>query len=162
MRESWVQSVGWEGPLEEGMAPHSSVLAWRIPWTEEPGGLQSMGLERVRHDWANEPTNAQGWSSLLKSSPPHPHTYTTTITFPKHLLSAKCSFYWKKKKKRKTGNAFLKSVVLCSGKFPLTLNFRFWPESWCPEMLPRQGPPLLSTSHLTLKSRCLYGCNQEV
>ena len=47
--ETWVQSLGWEDPLEEGMATHSSILAWRIPWTEEPGGLQSMGLHRVGH-----------------------------------------------------------------------------------------------------------------
>ena len=45
-----VQSLGQEDPLEEEMAPHSSILAWRIPWTEEPGGLQSMGSQRVRHD----------------------------------------------------------------------------------------------------------------
>ena len=45
MLESWVQSLGWEDPLEEEMATHSSILAWRIPWTEEPGGLQSMGLQ---------------------------------------------------------------------------------------------------------------------
>ena len=43
-------SLGWEDPLEEGMATHCSVLAWRIPWTEEPGGLQSTGSQRVRHD----------------------------------------------------------------------------------------------------------------
>ena len=43
MQEMWVQSPGWEDPLEEGMATHCSILAWRIPWTEEPGGLQSMG-----------------------------------------------------------------------------------------------------------------------
>ena len=41
---------GWEDPLEEGMATHTSILAWRIPWTEEPGGLQSVGSQRVRHD----------------------------------------------------------------------------------------------------------------
>ena len=50
MQESWVPSLGQEDPLEEGMATHSSVLAWRTPWTEEPGRLQSMGLQRVRHD----------------------------------------------------------------------------------------------------------------
>ena len=50
MRETWVQSLGWEDPLEEGTATHSSILAWRIPLTEEPGGLQSMGWQRVRHD----------------------------------------------------------------------------------------------------------------
>ena len=48
--ETQVQSLGWEDPLEEGMAIHSSILAWRIPWTEEPGGLQSMRSQRVRHD----------------------------------------------------------------------------------------------------------------
>ena len=51
-QETWVQSLGWEDPLEEGMATHSSILAWRIPWTEEPGGLQSMGSQRVRYDLA--------------------------------------------------------------------------------------------------------------
>ena len=45
-----VQSLGWEDPLEKGMATHSSTLAWKIPWTEEPGRLQSMGSLRVRHD----------------------------------------------------------------------------------------------------------------
>ena len=50
MQETWVQSLGWEDPLEKGMAAHSSILAWRIPWMEEPGGLQSMALQRVRHD----------------------------------------------------------------------------------------------------------------
>ena len=44
MRETWVGSLGWEDPLEEGMATHPSILAWRIPWTEEPDGLQPMGL----------------------------------------------------------------------------------------------------------------------
>ena len=50
-QETWVRSLGWEDdPLEEGMATHSSILAWRIPWTEEPGGLQSMGPQRVGHN----------------------------------------------------------------------------------------------------------------
>ena len=50
VQETWVQSPGWEDPLEKRMATHSITFAWRIPWTEEPGGLQSMGLQRVRHD----------------------------------------------------------------------------------------------------------------
>ena len=50
MQETWVQSLGLEDPLEKEMATHSSILAWRIPWTEEPGRLQSMGLQRVGHD----------------------------------------------------------------------------------------------------------------
>ena len=45
VQETWVQSLGWEDPLEDGMATHSSILAWRIPWTEEPGGLQFMGSD---------------------------------------------------------------------------------------------------------------------
>ena len=51
-KETWVQSLRREDPLEEEMAIHSSVLAWKIPWTEEPGGLQSTGSQRVRHDGA--------------------------------------------------------------------------------------------------------------
>ena len=50
MRETWVRSLGQEDPLEKEMATHSSILAWRIPWTEEPGGLQSTGSQRVGHD----------------------------------------------------------------------------------------------------------------
>ena len=50
MQEMQVQSLGWQDPLEEEMATHSSVLAWNIPLTEEPGGLQSVGLQRVGHD----------------------------------------------------------------------------------------------------------------
>ena len=50
VRETWVQSLGWEDPLEEGKATHSSALAWRIPMAEEPGGPQSTGSQRVRHE----------------------------------------------------------------------------------------------------------------
>ena len=49
-QETWVRSLAWEDALEEGMATHSSVLAWRMPWTEEPGRLQSVGLQRVRRN----------------------------------------------------------------------------------------------------------------
>ena len=62
MLESLAQSLGQEDPLEEEMATHSSVLAWRIPWTEEPGGPQSRGLQRVGHDWMtkHKPTDLHG------------------------------------------------------------------------------------------------------
>ena len=57
MQKTKVQSLGQENPLEKWMASHSSILAWRIPWTEEPGRLQSLGLQRVGHNWAtNTPT----------------------------------------------------------------------------------------------------------
>ena len=54
MQETQVRSLGREDPLEKGMATHSSILAWEIPWTEEPGGLQSMGSQRIRHDLATK------------------------------------------------------------------------------------------------------------
>ena len=50
MQETWVRSLGWEGLLEKEMAAHSSILAWKIPWMVEPGGLPSLGSQRVRHD----------------------------------------------------------------------------------------------------------------
>ena len=50
VQEMWVRSLGLEDPLEEGMTTHSSILTWRTPWTQEPGGLRSMGLQRVGHD----------------------------------------------------------------------------------------------------------------
>ena len=58
MQETQVQALGWDNLPEKGMATHSIILAWRIPWTEESGGLQSMGSERVRHDWGTN-THAQ-------------------------------------------------------------------------------------------------------
>ena len=59
MWKTWVRSLGWEDFLEEGMATHSSILAWRIPWTEEPGGLRSMWLQRIRHGWATSKHSTQ-------------------------------------------------------------------------------------------------------
>ena len=58
MQETWVQSLGREDPPEEEMATHCSILAWEIPWAEEPGGLQSMGLQRVRHHVTTEHMHA--------------------------------------------------------------------------------------------------------
>ena len=58
---TWVQSLGWEDPVEKEMATHSSILAWEILWTEEPGGLQSTGPQRVKHDLT---TKQQQWQIL--------------------------------------------------------------------------------------------------
>ena len=68
MRETWVQSLGWEDLLEKEMATHCSILAWKIPWMEEPGRLQSMGSQRVKHHWA---------TSLISSS----NEYSGQISF---------------------------------------------------------------------------------
>ena len=58
MQETWVPSLAQEDALEKGIATHSSIIDWEIPWTEEPGGLQSMGSQRVRHDWATDHKHA--------------------------------------------------------------------------------------------------------
>ena len=68
MHKTWVQTLGWEDPVEEGMTTHCSTLAWRIPWTEEPGGLQSMGWQRVRCDCVSEHTKAF-WTMVLVWNP---------------------------------------------------------------------------------------------
>ena len=65
-----VRSLGWEDPLKEEMATHSSILAWRIPWTKEPGRLQSMGLQRVRHDWASEQQYFRNQVLVVGATPP--------------------------------------------------------------------------------------------
>ena len=73
MQKAQVRSLGREEPLENGMPTHSSILAWRIPWTEEPGELQSMGSQRVRHDWV---TNS------------HTHTHTpSSARFPQTTIT---------------------------------------------------------------------------
>ena len=64
MQETWVQFLGWEDPLEEEVATHSYTRAWKIPWTMEPGRLQSMGSQRVRHNWATLLRHINWWPSL--------------------------------------------------------------------------------------------------
>ena len=61
MWETWVQSLGQENLLGKGLATHSSILAWRIPWTEEPGGLQSVRLQKVGHDWMTNTSTLSYW-----------------------------------------------------------------------------------------------------
>ena len=73
MQEIWVQSLGWEDPLEKEMATHSSILAWRILWTEEPGGLQSMRSQRGGHDWVTN-AHTQFWYKWSLN-----HVLTNTI-----------------------------------------------------------------------------------
>ena len=70
MRETWVQSLGQEDLLEKEMATHSSILAWRIPWTEEPGRLQSMGSQRVGHDWVTSLHFSALAGKFLTAGPP--------------------------------------------------------------------------------------------
>ena len=71
MRETWVRSLGQEDPLEKEMATHSSILAWKIPWTEDPDRLQSMGSQRVRHDWETSLTHSLIITYNYKIQPVH-------------------------------------------------------------------------------------------
>ena len=91
-----VQPLGWEDPLEEGMATHSSILAWGLLWTEEPGGLQSTGLQRVGHDLASKQRHKQGTMTncLLGTSPSFLNSFPTRLmafTSPAPTVSLKDS-----------------------------------------------------------------------
>ena len=85
VQETWVRSLGWEDPLEKEMATHSSTLAWKIPWTEECCRLQSMGSQRVRHDWGTS-LSLSGPEKLCflaliheaRLFPTHPYALMTT------------------------------------------------------------------------------------
>ena len=67
-QKMWVWSLGGEDPLEEGIETHSSILAWEIPRTEEPGELQSIGSQRVKHDWATKHTQRDYWFVYVEPS----------------------------------------------------------------------------------------------
>ena len=90
MQETQVRSLGWEDPQEEKMATHSSILSWKIPWVEEPSGLQSMGLQRIGHDWA-EQSLPEGTSSteVINSAP---CSYPTLCSFVTIVTSTETIF----------------------------------------------------------------------
>ena len=91
-QETWVWSLGWEDPLGEEMATHSSILGWRILWTEEPGGLQSMGLQRVGHVWATEHSTTRA----RETRPPSDFSYpVSTLENPfRKSLNIISAFYF--------------------------------------------------------------------
>ena len=91
MQETRVQSLGQENPLKKGMATHSCILAWRIPWTEEFGGLQSMRSQRVRHDWAAKHTHIYRFSLWNQTILNTNVTNSTHTQITVHDLSL-CSF----------------------------------------------------------------------
>ena len=101
MQETWIWSLGWEDPLEKGMTTHSSILAWEIPWKEQPGWLQSIGLQRVGHYWATKHTHTHthtfigkekkklnwGLTSCFSIKPETTHSRQT-------LIISKCGTIW--------------------------------------------------------------------
>ena len=99
MQETQVWSLGWEDPLEKEMATHSSTLAWKIPWTEEPGRLQSMGSQRVGHDWATSLynfyfcKNTSDTSAILQFSSLTLQYCSLTFN-ERHQCFSHCRVYW--------------------------------------------------------------------
>ena len=104
MQEIQVHSLGWEDPLEKGMATHTSILAWRIPWTEESERVQSLGSQRVRHDWATKTVSL--WDAVFSKisfpsiaipslSPLLDSSYLLSLKVGvfKNNFSETCSFY---------------------------------------------------------------------
>ena len=106
----WVQSLGQEDPLEQGMATHSSILAWRISWTKQPGELQSIGSQRVGHSWSDL---VHACACVRTHTHTHSHTHTNT-----HICLHN-EFHWRKLS-RTLKNVGIKTLKEC-------LNF--WPES---------------------------------
>ena len=87
-QETWGWSLGWEDPLEEHVATHSRILAWRIPWAEEPGGLQSMGSHRVGHNWVTNThthTHRNKDKANILLPPPQPQTLKRNDCSPQRL-----------------------------------------------------------------------------
>ena len=105
VQETWVWSLGWENFLEREMAIHSSILAWRIPWTEEPGGLQSMGSQRAGHDWAH--THAathipQGLGKRMHWWVAEPSSFSTIVSKQCHPHSLNTNIcLWMPRQKKK-------------------------------------------------------------
>ena len=124
------RSRGWEDPLEEETATHSPILAWQMPWTEEPGGLQSMGLKRVwhRHDWATKQQQyVIGLVLPLTSSAPLRHFPSLRKSITRLVIIYIC---WKKKKSSDSKRKFLSSMEYWyspSKKTDLTRTGQFLP-----------------------------------
>ena len=139
MEEIWVQSLGWEDPLEKGMATHFSILAWRNPWAEEPGGLQSMGLQRIRGNWVTNTFRRLLLFScyvVSDSLQPHglQHARLLCPSLSPRVCSNSCPLNWGCQSTISSSVAPFPSCPQsfpASGSFPISLLFTIrWPEYW--------------------------------
>ena len=114
MRETWVRSLGWEDPPEEDMVTHTSILIWEIPRTEEPGGLQSMGLQRVRHDLVTKQNTVQRTNTVKTNRVPWNTfpAYRTFLFYSVHPVSLISDF---------TSLLFLFSALKCEHFSPVSI-----------------------------------------
>ena len=144
MQETWVRSLGQEDPLEKEMAIHSSILTWRIPWTEEPGGLQSTGSQRVGHDWVTNTAHLElsliylGFRKLVKH-----------LSFSHPWWSELQPNSQKRKKKRGEGGAQWAFL----GPLPSFRPLAYWRATFC------QGFPEVSVPQL--RGNHAYGAHQK-
>ena len=116
--ETWILSPGWEDPLEEEMATHSSILAWRIPWRKKPGRVQPMGSQRVRHDWARMHTGHSLSDGRRKSHCDRKSQLQNTGTAIILIIKAMMHL-------RKTSIYFQTVRMFMMGPLPIQL-YRFW------------------------------------
>ena len=129
MRETWVRSLGREDPLEKEMATHSSILAWKIPWTEEPAGLQSMGSQRIGHDWATSPfhiyththTQAICLTLYAKELWPYPWGQAENVLLLSYVLI--CTFFFCLTCELKICQLFCNMTLEMFSLFPCVLTF---------------------------------------
>ena len=117
MQKTQVRPLCQENALEKGMTTHSSILVWEIPWTEEPGGLQSMGSQRIRHDWENNTLTHWCYWPLIS----HTHTHTT-----KHNSGLEESEFCT----CQTPKTLTLGGMLCSDKNIRLIYSMFWKSSW--------------------------------
>ena len=110
-QETWVQFLGRADPLEEAVAAHSSVLAWRTPGTEEPGGLQSMGLQSVRHDWMTFTSLQVRWFLIFREQKCLALSFHLLIALSKNAMSgAEATFFKSWGKKQETHKDLISEI----------------------------------------------------
>ena len=132
-QEMWVRSLGQEDPLEEGMATHSSILAWRIPWTEEPGRLQSIGSQRADHHWSDLACTHSLYKVLLCLMP-RTAAAPTLVVIKAVLWWIMClSLIVQKWEIQNPNFKFCSSLMQC---FSNIASFKLLSSSWCLVTLP--------------------------
>ena len=146
MQETWVWALGWEDPLEKEMAIHSSTIAWKIPWTEEPGRLQSMGSQRVRHDWASSRSRSHSQGIRHLPQPSLALWDSQVQRNPLYLGFWKDQLFTKKRMEKQLSSPWVEASAPLHAPSPFRLP---WPtRQWSGPILTGSKP-----QHLTFFSR---------
>ena len=138
MQETWVQCLSCKDPLEKEMATHSNIIAWKIPWTEEPSELQLMGLQRIRHDWFNACAQRKDWYpsiiEIYDLNSKLTRTYVSKIIYHNNFKCCVLHF-WKEilgKRVKRNGVAFKILATVEGGRRrrQATYNCSTFPKDW--------------------------------